>query len=144
MLNNLEKKLKFIELVDEMKNIKRAIYLRDNSFETNAEHSYHLAMMVMTFIDDFPELCYEKCLKLALIHDLVEIYAGDTVVLDKNMEKTKIQREHNALEKFRKEIYDFLPEIIDLIEEYEKRQSKESKFVYSIDKIQPIIQVYLE
>jgi|GEM_PF-5437389 len=75
MLTNLEKKLKFIEIVDEMKYIKRIIYLKDNFLENDAEHSYHLALMVMTFIDDFSELDYEKCLKLALIHDIVEIYA---------------------------------------------------------------------
>jgi putative hydrolases of HD superfamily len=96
MIKNIEKKLKFIELVDEMKNIKRAIFLRDGTQENDAEYSYHLAMMVMTFIDDFPELDYEKCLKIALIHDLIEIYAGDTVALDKEAEKTKKQREKNA------------------------------------------------
>ena len=64
MIKNLEKKLKFLELVDEMKLIKRAVFLKDWSQESDAEHSYHLALMVMIFIEDFPELNYEKAIKL--------------------------------------------------------------------------------
>lgn len=144
MIKNLEKKLKFLELVDEMKLIKRAIFLRDWSQESDAEHSYHLALIVMIFIEDFPELNYEKAIKLALIHDLVEIYAWDTIVFDKKAEKTKEEREKQALIKFKNEFQDILPEFIELIEEYEERISKEAKFVYSIDKIQIIIQNVME
>lgn len=144
MIKNLEKKLKFLELVDEMKLIKRAIFLRNWKQESDAEHSYHLALMVMIFIEDFPELDYEKTIKLALIHDLVEIYAWDTVVFDKKSEKTKSEREHNSFERLKNEFQDILPEFIELIEEYENRNSTESKFVYSIDKIQIIIQNVLE
>lgn len=144
MITNLEKKLKFIELVDEMKNIERTILLRNNSLENDAEHSFHLAIMVMTFIDDFPELNYEKCLKLALVHDLVEIYAWDTWVFNEILEKTKEKREQDALERLKKEFLKELPEIINFIEDYEKKLSTESKFVYSLDKIHPLIQVTLE
>lgn len=144
MLTNLEKKLKFIELVDKMKEIKRIIYIRNWQRESDAEHSWHLAMMVMTFIEDFPELNYEKCLKIALIHDLVEVYAWDTACFDTKMEATKHQREMQAFEKLKNEYEKELPEIISLIEWYEKKDSLESKFVYSLDKVQPIIQSYLE
>jgi len=75
MLKNLEKKLKFIELIAEMQVIKRIVYKKDGSFESDADHSWHLAMMVMTFIEDFSYLDYEKCLKYALVHDLVEVFA---------------------------------------------------------------------
>lgn len=144
MLKNLEKKLKFIELINEMQVIKRIVYKKDNSFESDAEHSWHLAMMVMTFIEDFPELDYEKCLKFALVHDLVEVFAWDTVCFDKKAENTKHQREKESLEKFSWEFCKELPEIILIMEEYENRDSKEAKFVYSLDKIQPIIQTVLE
>ena len=80
-----------------MKNIERAIRLRNGREETNAEHSYHLAMMVIIFADDFPELDILRSVKLALLHDLVEIFAWDTVIFDKKMEKTKDERESNAL-----------------------------------------------
>ena len=82
MITNLKNKLKFIELMDEMKNVARVISLRNNTFENDAEHSFHLALMVIVFWEDFPELDLLKCLKLALLHDLVEIYAGDTYFLD--------------------------------------------------------------
>lgn len=144
MITNLEKKLKFIELVDEMKNIERAIFLRNWKQETDAEHSYHLAMMVITFADDFPELNIEKCLKLALIHDVVEIYAWDTVALDKEAEKTKDEREKASLLRLEKEFGDILPEFIELLKEYECKASKEAKFVYSLDKVHPIMQVVME
>ncbi|MDD5769948.1 MAG: HD domain-containing protein [Candidatus Gracilibacteria bacterium] len=144
MLTNLEKKLKFIELVDEMKNIKRIIFLKNGSFESDAEHSFHLAIMVMTFIEDFPNLNYEKSLKLALVHDFVEIYAGDTPAFNKESEKTKHQREKESFERLKNEFGYILPELIDLIYDYENKDSPEAKFVYSIDKVQPIIQAVME
>jgi len=144
MLTNLEKKLKFIEIVDEMKYIKRIIYLKDNFLENDAEHSYHLALMVMTFIDDFSELDYEKCLKLALIHDIVEIYAWDTAALDKQAEETKHQREKEAFEKLKTEFWEILPEIFSLLNDYENKLSRETKFVSSLDKIHPIMQSVME
>ena len=82
MITNLESKLRFIELIDEMKSINRTITLRCGRKESDADHSYHLAMMVMIFIDDFPGLDALKCLRLALLHDLVEIFAGDTYIFD--------------------------------------------------------------
>lgn len=144
MLTNLEKKLKFVELISEMQVIKRIVYKKDDSFESDADHSWHLAMMVMTFIEDFPDLDYEKCLKFALVHDLVEVFAWDTICFDKIAEKTKTQREKDSLELFRRDFWEILPEIISIMEEYEHKVLKEARFVYSLDKIQPIIQTVLE
>ena len=67
MIKNLKQKLQFIELMDKMKDIERTIFLRNGKQENDAEHSFHLAMMVIAFADDFPGLNIEKCLKLALI-----------------------------------------------------------------------------
>lgn len=144
MIKNLEKKLHFIEFIDKMKEIKRAIYLRDWRQENDAEHSYHLAMMVIAFWDDFPKLNIEKCLKFALIHDVVEIYAWDTVVFDKKAELTKHKRESEALVRLEKEFIDIIPDFILLLKEYEKKESLESRFVYSLDKLHPIIQTVME
>ena len=141
MIKNLQNKLKFIELMDEMKNIERAIRLKNWRKETNAEHSFHLAMMVIVFAEDFPKLDLEKCLKFALIHDLVEIYAWDTIaVVDLEWLKTKEKREKDALDKLEKEFWWVLWNIINLIKEYESKNSKEAKFIYSLDKVHPIIQ----
>ena len=145
MIKNIQNKLKFIELMDEMKNIERAMRLRNWREETNAEHSFHLAMMVMVFIIDFPNLNSEKCLKIALLHDIVEIFAWDTVIFDEKMEKTKKQRELKAIWQLEDVLWkeDF-SDMKTLIEEYQKRWSLEAEFVHQIDKIQPIIQIVME
>lgn len=141
MIKNLQNKLKFIELMDNMKDIDRAIILKNWKQENDAEHSYHLAMMVIVFMDDFSDLDIEKCLKFALIHDLVEIYAWDTIALvDLEWLKTKEKREKDALDRLEKEFWSVLWNVIDLIKGYESKESKESRFVYSLDKVQPIIQ----
>ena len=144
MITNIQNKLKFIELMDKMKDIERAMFLKNWRQETNAEHSFHLAMMVITFSEDFPELDIEKCLKFAIIHDIVEIYAWDTVALDVKMEKTKDFRENESLKRLEREFWEVLPDFIELLKEYEKKSSLETKYVYSLDKIQPIIQVIME
>ncbi len=141
MIKNLQNKLKFIELIDKMKDIDRAIYLKNWKQENDAEHSYHLAMMTIVFSEDFPELNLEKCIKFALIHDLVEIYAWDTIaVIDLEWLKTKEKREKDAINRLEKEFWNILWNILDLIKEYESKASKEARFVYSLDKIHPIIQ----
>jgi len=124
-----------------MKNIDRAIFLKNWKQENDAEHSFHLAMMVIVFMDDFPELDIEKCLKFALIHDLVEIYAWDTIaVVDLEWLKTKEKREKDALDRLEKEFWWVLWSLIDLIKDYESKSSKEARFIYSLDKVHPIIQ----
>lgn len=145
MITNLENKLKFIELMDEMKSIERAIFLKNWRRENNAEHSFHLAMMVLIFIEDFPELDSYKCLKMALLHDIVEVFAGDTVIFDAKMEATKEEREIKAIwqleEVLWKDNFFFIKEII---EEYMKKTSLEAQFVNQIDKFQPIMQIVME
>ena len=71
MIKNLENKLKFIELLDKMKDIKRVILLKNGKFETDAEHTFHVAMMAIVFSSDFPELAQLKTIKIALFNDLV-------------------------------------------------------------------------
>lgn len=147
MIKNLNQKLKFIELMDEMKNIERAMYLKNGKQETNAEDSFHLAMMVITFAEDFPKLNIRKCLELALIHDIVEIYAWDTIFMVDKKEKinSKKQREKDAFLRLEKEFSEsFFDNIKCTILEYEEKITIESKFVHSLDKIQPIIQVIIE
>ena len=145
MITNIQNKLKFIELMDEMKNIERAIFLRNWRQENDAEHSFHLAMMVIVFIDDFPALNTEKCLKIALLHDIVEVFAGDTVIFDKNMEVTKVERERKAILQLEEVLWkNEFKSFRDIIEEYMDRSSIEAEFVHQIDKFQPIVQIVME
>lgn len=144
MITNLENKLKFIELVDEMKNIKRTITLKSWRAESDADHSYHLAIMVLTFIDDFPYLDVLKCIKIALLHDIVEIYAGDTYFFDEEKIKTKKQRELDSLNKLEEILWKTnFEDFREIIEDYEEKVSKEAIFVGQLDKLHPIIQIYL-
>ena len=80
-------------------------------------------------------------LKLALMHDLVEIYAGDTFAYDKQNQATKKERESKAAAKLFSQLpEDLSKEFMNLFDEYEEIQTKEAKFVKSFDKIQPILQ----
>lgn len=145
MITNLENKLKFIELMDEMKFVDRVIWLKNGWLENDAEHSFHLALMVITFWEDFQYLDLLKCLKIALLHDLVEIYAWDTYFIDVEWRKTKKKRESEALDKleevlWKSSFYDFR----SIIEDYNNKSSEETIFVYELDKIQPVMQVYMQ
>ena len=141
MIKNLENKLKFIELLDKMKDIERAIILKNWRFETDAEHVFHIAMMVVVFVWDFPELDELKTIKIALLHDLVEIFAWDTVIFawdtvifDEKMTKSKKEREELALYELEKVFWkEEFKEFRGLIEEYEERKTEEAQFVYELD-----------
>jgi putative hydrolase of HD superfamily len=84
-------------------------------------------------------------LKYALVHDLVEVYAGDTYVFSNDQEHLdgKIGREYEALVRLKKE-FPLCDNILSLVDRYEKRDDRESRFVYALDKIQPVIQIYLD
>jgi len=125
--------------------IERVVHLSDTSErrESDTEHSYSLAMMAWFVALHFPELDTNKCIRLALVHDLVEIYAGDTFTFgDKELIASKAQRELAALERIEKEWPDF-KELSDDIHEYENLETPESSFVFALDKIIPSIVIYL-
>jgi putative hydrolase of HD superfamily len=113
-------------------------------FENDAEHSYQLAMVAWFLIEqDKLKLNKELCFMYALAHDLVEVYAGDTYVLDTKNLPSKHQREKDALKKIRKRFSNFKT-LTKIIEKYEKKIDDESKFIYALDKLIPPIQIYLE
>ena len=87
----------------------------------------------------------EKILKYALVHDLVEVYAGDTYAYteDKALLDSKEQREKEAAERLKKEFPEF-EELHKLIHEYEQKSDEESKFIYALDKIEPMLYIYLD
>lgn len=143
-ISNLKNKLAFIELLDEMNHIERVITLKSWKKECDASHSYQLAMIASVLLPDFEELDELKCLKIALYHDLVEIFAWDTYFLDEKSIKTKKQREKESLAKIENVLWkENFKEFKKLINEYEEKSSKEALFIYQLDKLQPIIQIYL-
>lgn len=111
--------------------------------ENDTEHSYNLAMTAWFLAKYFPELNDALLVKIALVHDLVEIHAGDTYVYaDQTLLDTKPAREKEALEKLKHDWEDF-PEMISHIEDYELRSSPEAKFIYALDKLMPVMLIYI-
>ena len=125
---------------DALKTIERRTFLSDNSRpENSAEHSWHLALAVWTLAEFAPPATdIFQCLKLALLHDLVEIHAGDTYVYDLEALKTQNEREMLAAD----QIFGILPqkeEFRALWEEFEAKTTDEARFVGAVDRLLPMI-----
>ena len=105
--NDLEKKLEFILEIDKSKEIIRQTYLADASRrEGDAEHAWHLAIMAFLLADYAnEEVDVLKVMKMVLIHDLIEIDAGDTYAYDEEANKSKEEREKKAADR----IFNILP-----------------------------------
>ncbi|MDP3966009.1 MAG: HD domain-containing protein [archaeon] len=141
MNERIDKIIGFLKEIDKFKEVEREIFLK-NRRESDAEHAWHLAMFVFLFEKDLPkDLDLIKMFKLVLMHDLVEIYAGDTFIFDKEGNKTKKEREKRAAEKlFSKLPSDLEADFHNLFQEWEDAITKESKICHSFDKAQPMIQ----
>lgn len=143
----ISQQIKFIFEIDKLKNVTRQSRISDNSREENdAEHSWHLAIIALLFQEYANEknLDIFKVIKMLLIHDIVEIYAGDVHVYDIEGNKTKSEREGKAAE----EIFSLLPpdqaeEYKNLWFEFDARKTAESKYANTIDRLQPIMLNFL-
>ena len=138
----LKKQMDFILEVDKVKNIIRQTYLADgNRKENDAEHSWHLALMAVLLKEYAPEeVDLSKVIPMLLVHDLVEIDAGDTYAYDEEGALTKRTREKKAADR----IYGLLPEdqgkwLYDLWEEFEAYETAEAKFAHVLDNCQPLL-----
>jgi putative hydrolases of HD superfamily len=143
----LETLLEFAEMLNAFRRVERVIYVNGTDrMENDSEHSYHLAMFAWYIVSSEKlSLDLDLILKYALVHDLVEVYAGDTYVFSRDKEHldSKIGREREALVRLKKE-FPLCNEIFSLVERYEKHDDRESRFVYALDKLQPVIQIYLD
>ncbi|MCJ8331449.1 MAG: HD domain-containing protein [Lentisphaeria bacterium] len=141
----LAKQLKFVREVDQMKNIFRQSYILDKSRKENdAEHSWHFALMVF-LLDEYAKETVDvlKVIKMVLIHDIVEIDAGDTYCYDVEGNKDKLEREIKAADR----IFNILPddqalEIRQLWDEFEAQESPEAKYAAGLDRLQPLMLNY--
>ncbi len=108
--------------------------------ETDTEHSYSLAMAAWYLAKDLPHLDADKCVRYALVHDLQEIYAGDTFAYDKSQaaHSSKADREERGVARLKEQWPDFA-EMTASIEGYEARKDPESRFVYALDKLMPMV-----
>lgn len=142
MDERLKKQMDFILEVDKVKNIMRQTYLADgNRKENDAEHSWHLALMAVLlseYANEKVELA--KVIPMVLVHDLVEIDAGDTYAYDEVGAATKEAREKKAAER----IYGMLPKdqgkwLMELWQEFEAYETPEAKFAHVLDNSQPLL-----
>ena len=138
----LERQLRFILEVDKSKQVFRQTYLADGSRKENdAEHSWHLALMCALLGEYANEsIDVAKTMVMVLIHDIIEIDAGDTYAYDEAGNATKREREVRAAER----IFSLLPEdqaasFRALWEEFEAGETPEAKFALTLDKVQPLL-----
>src|SRR5579871_2301552 len=103
----LEQQIRFIVEIDKLKTIRRRTYVIDERrSETTAEHSWHIAVMAMILAEHANEkIDLAKTIKMALVHDIVEIDAGDTFMYDTVGSQDKAERERRAAER----IFNLLP-----------------------------------
>lgn len=144
-MDKLQKQINFLIEIDKMKSIFRQSLLSDSSrHENDAEHSWHLCMYA-TVLEEYanPGTDMLKVLKMLLVHDLVEIYAGDTYLYDADGNKTKADREKKAADKLYPMLGEQGAELRALWEEFDECESTESKFANGLDRLQPIMLNYL-
>lgn len=142
MDERLKRQIEFILEADKMKNIFRQNIVLDRSkYENDAEHSWHFALMAMVlseYADENVDLL--RVMKMALIHDIVEIYAGDTFAYDVKGNITKRQREQDAADK----VFGILPpdlgaEYRSLWDEFDRAETPDAVFAASIDRLQLVL-----
>ena len=142
MDNRLEKQLAFALEIDKVKNVFRQTHLSEHGRnENDAEHSWHMAVMAYLLREYANEkVDIGKVMLMCLIHDIVEIDAGDTYAYDTAGLQTQKAREDAAKER----IFSILPEeqkaeFIALFDEFEAYETAESKFAHAMDNLQPLI-----
>lgn len=142
MDERLKKQLDFAMEIDKEKNIFRQTHLSGHGRnENDAEHAWHMAIMAYLLKEYSNEpVDIGKVMLMCLIHDIVEIDAGDTYAYDAENLKTQKAREDAAKER----IFSILPEeqkeeLIKLFDEFEAFETAESKFAHAMDNLQPLI-----
>lgn len=142
MNERMEKQLAFSLEIDKVKNIFRQTHLSNNGRnENDAEHSWHMAVMAYLLREYAnQEVDIAKVMLMCLIHDIVEIDAGDTYAYDAEGLQTQKAREDAAKER----IFSILPEdqkkeLMALFDEFEANETAESRFAHAMDNFQPLM-----
>lgn len=145
-MDRLRTQIEFIVEIDKLKHILRqSTLISDRRRENDAEHSWHLGVMAMLLSEYVKEGNVDilKVMKMVLIHDLVEIDAGDTFAYDERGYEDKEERERQAAER----IFSLLPsdqtdEMWGLWQEFEEKQTPEARYAASLDRLQPLLLNY--
>ena len=142
----LKKQLEFLVEIDKMKNVLRRTLIVDGSRrENDAEHSWHLAMLAMV-LEEYSEreINISRVVRMCLVHDLVEVYAGDTFAYDEKGYEDKFARETAAADK----LFSMLPteqgeEFRALWEEFDEAQTADAMYAAAMDRLQPMMNNFL-
>lgn len=144
-LLRLQQQFDFIREIDKLKQIVRRTLLLDQSrCENDAEHSWHLAMMAL-LLQEYANQPVDitRVVEMVLVHDLVEIDAGDTYIYDEEGLRSKAEREERAAER----IFGLLPadqgaRLRALWDEFEAQETADAAFALAIDRLQPLLHNY--
>lgn len=145
--DRFRRQIEFIIEVDKLKHVLRQTILMDKSRrENSAEHSWHIALTVMVLSEYArdADIDFFRVMKILLVHDLIEIDAGDTYCHDEKGKKNQAAREMLAADR----IFNILPPdqagtFRDLWDEFEDRKTPESRFANALDRVQPLLHNYI-
>jgi 5'-deoxynucleotidase YfbR-like HD superfamily hydrolase len=144
-MSTLEKLIQLTKLSNEFTLVQRAIYKPwTDRMENDWEHAYQVAFLAWQ-LNDMLSLGLDNALllKYSVAHDIVEVYAWDTDAMGTVWDaSTKKQREHEALIRLQNKYASFTT-FVDVLLDYEHRQDEEARFVYALDKVIPMINIYL-
>ena len=146
MRDKLQTLIDFVSFTHEIREVERAMWVKGQErFENDSEHGYQLAMVALYLIDT-EELALDmyKTMAMAVVHDIIEVYSGDTPIFGSVTDRaTKDDREMAARLELKRR-WPHLVRLHGLIDEYEARTTPEATFVYALDKLVPMINNYLD
>ncbi|MBR7020520.1 MAG: HD domain-containing protein [Lachnospiraceae bacterium] len=138
----LDQQLRFTAEIDRMTSVyRRTLLISGERRENDAEHSWHIAVMALLFKEYcVEEPSVERAIKMCVVHDLIEIYAGDTFAYDVSGNASKADRENEAADR----LFAQLPseqgaEIRALWEEFDAMETTDAKYAACLDRIQPFL-----
>jgi len=145
MNQRLDQQIEFIITLDKLKNIQRRSYLiSGDRLENSAEHSWHIALMAMLLAEYSNEgIDVVRTVRMLIVHDIIEIEAGDTYCYDDDDRLDQRKREESAAEK----LFGILPDdqtvtLMELWEEFDAGRTPEARFANALDRLMPLLQSY--
>jgi putative hydrolase of HD superfamily len=142
----IRRQIDFLAEIDKLKTVFRKSYLiaDPQRRENSAEHSWHISVMALVLQEYCPsEIDLLRVLKMLLVHDIVEVDAGDSGIYDQKAALDKAERENRAAER----LFGLLPvdqkiELTELWNEFEEKETSEAKFAGALDRLEPLIHNY--
>lgn len=127
-----------IKILGKIKDLKRSGWLQKGIQDGESVADHILGVSLLALMCCPKEIDRDKCIKLALIHDLQEAYVGDYTPFDEITHEEKVQKEKIAVIQIAQELG--FPELVELFDEYEANESKEVRFVRDLDRLEAVLQ----